>query len=223
MISVNYSYYNNLETFKLVRDHYLNCSNYDDYKFRIVDDGSQHKPLPESEVPGEWDHYVVENDIGWNNEGCKNLLMQETDPEWNVCLDLDRVMSPMLMKQLPEYIKTAKKDRLHRFCRVPNSNPISPNDFLVNYAYFWSKNGYAESYFSDANGRIYWGGADWTFVGQCKSEILLSFAPLYTIHKQIEEPPIDKSLEWKKLNLKPYDNGKRVNFEWKKINANLYN
>ena len=58
--------------------------------------------------------------------------MQETDTEWNVCLDLDRVMSIMLMKQL-EYIKTAKKDRLHRFCRVPNSNPISLNDFLVNY------------------------------------------------------------------------------------------
>ena len=66
MISVNYSYYNNLETFKLVRDHYINCSNYNDYKFRIVDDGSQHKPLPESEVPGEWDHYVVENDVQKN-------------------------------------------------------------------------------------------------------------------------------------------------------------
>ena len=41
--------------------------------------------------------------------------------------------------------------------------------------------------------------------------------------KQIEEPPIDKSIEWKRLNLKPFDNGKRVNFEWKKLNANLYN
>lgn len=220
MLSINYTYYNNLDTFKLVRDHYLNLPDYG-YQFNIADDGSKDIPLPNDEVPKEWNHYLIEDDIGFNNEGARNLLMQQTKTKWNVCIDMDRVISPTLYNQLKDYMLHADENKLHRFMRVPNANTKSP-DFLTTKDYFWSMNGYAESYKSDNSGYRYY-GCDITLLNKSENKFMTFLAPLYTIEKQYAEPPIDKNKPWINSGLKPFDDGLRVNFKWKKINANISN
>tara|TARA_E500000318_G_scaffold71580_1_gene66281 strand:+ start:195 stop:869 length:675 start_codon:yes stop_codon:yes gene_type:complete len=224
MLSINYNYYNNLEAFKIVRDHYLHLPNYG-YKFNIVDDGSQ-IPIPESEMPDHWNHFRILEDLGCNESGARNLYMQETETKWNVCIDLDRVLSPKLYAELNDFIDNQADENIcYRFWRIPNKKKICPNDIFLTKDLFWSKMGYAESLRTDKNGIRYW-GVDKSFLKQVNTEPLLELSPTYSIFDYIEltdEEYEKRRNAWDLLGLEEYDDGLRVNFKWKKVNANISN
>ena len=88
-ITIGTTYYDNYEAFKALVDHY---KSWDDYKFIVVDDGSPKRPLEKNDVPANWSLYRVTEDIGFNSEGCRNLIVHQCETEW-VCLhDVDYLL-----------------------------------------------------------------------------------------------------------------------------------
>jgi len=239
MIRINYSYYNNESLLKFIVNYYqsLDCT---DYVFSICDDGSQEQPIDLKLVPKDWIVYRVKEDIGWNVHGVKNLLMQQTDTKWNVVIDIDRVISPQTMC----YMRTHNLDEneLHHFAKLPNhtigeeteyvTDRKSDNyhcaiaSYLITKDLFWSKNGYHEN----VHQRNY--GGDFTLLEQFKpwemNPNLYCFDIVY--HASYDD-------KWKKKSIKDYcdyykddylrnrtwgfpvehDDGKRVDFEWERI------
>lgn len=239
MIRINYSYYNNESLLKFIVNYYqsLDCT---DYVFSICDDGSQEQPIDLKLVPKDWIVYRVNEDIGWNVHGVKNLLMKETNTKWNVIIDIDRVISPQSL----QYIRQNKldEDELHHFAKLPNDSLGDDIEFVVdrksdNYhcaiasfiitkELFWSKNGYHEN----VHQRNY--GGDFTFLHHFKPWIMNPHLYCFDV---IHHATYDS--EWKKQSIKNYceqykddvtrtkdwgfpvepDDGKRVNFKWERI------
>ena len=59
---------------------------------KIVVDDASHVPLAPSEG---WDTYRVNEDVGFNNEGARNLIVQLANTKWVVLLDLDHYLKPV--------------------------------------------------------------------------------------------------------------------------------
>ena len=73
-----------------VVEHYKPYEKY--FDFTVIDDGSQDEPLTSENLPENWKGYRVEQDLGWGNEVCRNILMRKTKHRWNALLDLDIVI-----------------------------------------------------------------------------------------------------------------------------------
>ena len=81
MITIGITYYDNFRLFEYNRDWYdkINSPN---VKFIWVDDGSPERPLTKEDMPDGWDLYTITEDVGWNNEGAKNLIMHVAETPW---------------------------------------------------------------------------------------------------------------------------------------------
>lgn len=231
MIGINYNYYNNLDLFKWVRDYYL-CLDTEGYKFTVVDDGSQIVPLPFEEVPNNWSHYVVTKDVGWNCNGARNLLMQETETKWNVNIDLDRVMCPQSMKYLRNM--DLDPDKMYHFSNLPNEvlphNPdvvenykwllkkqndysCAYNTYIITKDNFWKAKGYPELVHKGEY------GGDYLFLDKFKpwnvNPNLMVFNVVH--HASFDHDWKQKSMErWGRYKVGS-DDGKRINYPWIKI------
>ena len=89
-LNINYTYYNNYDLFMEVVEHYKPYEKY--FNFTVIDDGSQDEPLTSENLPENWKGYRVEQDFGWGNEVCRNILMRKTNFTWNALLDMDIVI-----------------------------------------------------------------------------------------------------------------------------------
>lgn len=90
-LTVGYTYYSSrsgrysrLAAWKKAKKSYtdINCD-------RIVIDDASHVPLDPSEG---WDTYRVNEDVGFNNEGARNLIVQLANTKWVILLDLDHYL-----------------------------------------------------------------------------------------------------------------------------------
>lgn len=232
MITINYNYYNNLDLFKWIRDYYL-CLNTEGFKFTIVDDGSKKAPLPLEEVPDEWSHYIVTEDVGWNCNGARNLLMQETETEWNINIDLDRVMTPQSMKYLRDVDLDSSK--MYHFSNLPSETlPSTPgivkdytwllkektdyscayNTYAITKDNFWKAGGYPELVHKGEY------GGDYLFLDKFKP---WNVDPNLMVFNVVHHASFDH--DWKQKSIKRWgeykagkDDGKRINYPWIKFN-----
>tara|TARA_R110000772_G_scaffold107704_1_gene210293 strand:- start:12963 stop:13673 length:711 start_codon:yes stop_codon:yes gene_type:complete len=90
LFSINYTYYENADLFKDLVAYYEPYKN--QFEFNIIDDGSQKEPLSRDIVPSWWNLYRIEEDYGWGNEICKNILIKRSRSPWCIVLDLDYVI-----------------------------------------------------------------------------------------------------------------------------------
>lgn len=174
MIRVNYTYYNNYKLLEEVVKHYEN-HDANNFKFSIIDDGSQREPLTRDMLPDNWTIYRVEEDNGWGNEVCRNILMRETDTEWNALMDLDYVIV-----EVPNVEKIYQPFKNQKFCfQFEQGRSVEFNDFrtevkdgrMIN-SFIVSKSAWHQTYGYDmAFGYLY--GYDHTFFDQLDREIIL--------------------------------------------------
>jgi glycosyltransferase involved in cell wall biosynthesis len=115
----------------------------------IIDDGSDISAENYINDRDKIKLYRVPIDYGFNSHGCRNLIMKETDTDWTVLFDVDRVFID------PEFaVKTIKSKKLHEstlylvemFSNYKKPKTIHPsvNDFLVHKNHFWKAGGYDE-------------------------------------------------------------------------------
>lgn len=93
-LTVGYTYYSSrrgscsrLAAWKKAKKSYtdINCDRI------VIDDAS---PLPLKSSSG-WDTYRVNEDVGFNNEGARNLIVQLANTKWVMLLDLDHYLKPV--------------------------------------------------------------------------------------------------------------------------------
>lgn len=223
IVTININYYNNMKLFRLLRDHYLYLPKNNRIQISLCDDGSMIEPL--TEVPHDWKVYRIKEDLGWNAEGARNLLMQETDTDWNINIDLDKVLSPLGWSLLQDnnFIDNLNPYKLHMLTRSPDKSTITAqrfrnntikteqykpcaNDYFITKEYFWAHNGYDEK----CAGYAY--GGDSTLLNKCNINILHNFPPLYTL---AIEASCNKPLE---THLPKYVfSNDRICFDWERI------
>ena len=235
MIGINYNYYNNLDLFRWVRDYYLSLDT-SGFHFTIIDDGSIEVPLLEKEVPKDWSFYRVTKDIGWNCNGARNLLMREVDTQWNVNIDLDRVMSPQSIKFLKSH--NLKHDVMYHFGSLPHIKV--PTDSQLTYNYTWQqsaeeKNSQYKCAYNTyvCTKKLFWEvgtgyaelahngeyGGDYIFLDKFKP---WQMHPLLTVFNVVDHATF--SHDWKQESINKWgrntpgkDSGVRVGFDWIKI------
>ena len=154
--NIIYTYYNNRPRFEWLVDHYKKTNPFQ--KIIFIDDGSS-DPLKKEDVPGHWEIYRITEDVGWNNEGARNLGMHVTDAEWNALLDMEFYFNAEQLENT--------RTRLHRLddsvgyrlqrnhSRRSDGTAKTANLFMVTKDVYWKLGGYDESH----NG---WYGSDVT-------------------------------------------------------------
>ena len=206
MIRINYSYYNNYELLDTIIKYYEPYKEY--FKFTIIDDGSQIEPLTRDLLP-EWiTGYRITEDLGWGNEVCKNILMRETDCEWNALMDLDYVID---LEHEPTFnllsnTFTNHFDELKHFkvcCQfaigtrvdyndwtVAEDTPGNINSFIISRTAFFKTYGYDPSFY-------WYYGNDVSLFRQLDREVILSNTKVTKLASQAsprEEAPGDQSI-----------------------------
>lgn len=157
MITIGLTYYDNRLMFERVRDYYVSLAN-EEVKFLVVDDASPVSPLTPDDMPERWSLLQVTEDVGWNNEGAKNLIMQEADTEWVINCDLDHVLLPHVYRH-SQNITRLEWDQapfLRKIMNVEsggkvtaNTDPIrvmAANSYAITKEYFWALGGYDETF-----------------------------------------------------------------------------
>ena len=151
-LTVGITYYDNYDALLANIKHYKNFTN---YKFILVDDGSPIRPLKANDVPDHWSLYRVTEDVGWNNEGCRNLIAHVCETEWLCLIDIDHMLKDNDMN-FAEHDKDCiyfladidwKYDRNDpRFNRHVRGALFDHNEFFTTKEYFWKCGGYDETY-----------------------------------------------------------------------------
>lgn len=148
-ITVGITYYDNYEGLLKNISHYENFAN---YKFIVVDDGSQTRPLTKDDVPDHWSLYRVTEDVGWNNEGCRNLIAYVCETEWLCLIDMD-----YMIKQSDIDLSSFDKNCIYFFADINRRNfdgsasirhsiLFDHNQIFTTKKYFLECGGYDETY-----------------------------------------------------------------------------
>lgn len=115
----------------------------------IADDGSARLPAEDFFNKNQPTQYMrlfkVTEDIGFNSHGCRNLLMRETETEWNLMSDIDREYPKQTFERL---VKTdlLKKGTYYCFQDHRDQKKWSLNDYAVHKEDFWTTGGYDEEF-----------------------------------------------------------------------------
>ena len=128
-----------------------------DIQLNIADDGSQVYPAEDffdQFMPSPNMHlFRVTEDIGFNSHGARNLLMKQTQTEWNMLSDIDREYPTQTLKSI---IQAEREDKLKKgeyYCYSHETNgEASCNEYLVSKTDFWRSGGYDEEFVN-----IHWG------------------------------------------------------------------
>lgn len=155
-VTLCYTYYDNYPAFKRMVDYYRKLNN-PEVEFLIIDDGSPNRPLKKKDTPQGWKMYQITEDVGWNNEGAKNLAMKVAETEWVVLLDLDHILFADVFMGLQNLTKLPSDKapffrRSLRFLKdgspEPNTDPLrqfAANSYAITRTHFWNLGGYDES------------------------------------------------------------------------------
>ena len=156
MITLGYTYYDNYKMFEYVRDYYAKLNN-PNVQMLFVDDGSPNRPLTTDDMPDGWQLFQITEDVGWNNEGAKNLIMKVAPTEWVALLDLDHVLFPDVFEGLHglEKLEYNQAPFFRRLINCESSGKVTPitsqkhlmaaNSYAITKTYFWELGGYDES------------------------------------------------------------------------------
>ena len=154
-VTIGLTYYDNYAMFAKVREYYSAIPT-DRVAYVVVDDGSPTRPLEAEDMPSGWELLRITEDVGWNNEGARNLIMREAPTNWVALLDLDHVLMPQVVMQLANVTEKLNPEQVPFVERQINIEPdgrvksflhksASPNSFLIHKNTFWKHNGYDES------------------------------------------------------------------------------
>lgn len=148
-LTINYTYYNpkvflNLSnTNRLLRKIVHEYRNTHDCYFQIIDDGSP-VPINLKKIPSHWSVYRVNEDIGWNNEGARNVLMETSMTEWNFLIDMDYMLLNSDLKKLIDIIPYLNKNKAYRISAAPHKQSI--NNILITKKVFNNIGGYDKAF-----------------------------------------------------------------------------
>lgn len=126
---------------------------------QICDDGSLRSPatafFEKNEPLKNIKLYRVLKDIGFNSHGARNLLMNQTENNWNILSDIDRQYSLETLKRV--YFRAGrnalKKGYYYSFTyKKNNKQESSLNDYIISKNDFWLSGGYDEEFVN-----IHWG------------------------------------------------------------------
>lgn len=119
----------------------------------LVDDGSQKYPAEDYisliEHPG-FHLYKVDEDLGFNSHGCRNLIAHISQSDNILFSDIDCQFSPETIAFLKQV--SYNKEKFYKFCFYSSKTfvyeqfPGHPNVFIVNKEKFWEAGGYDESF-----------------------------------------------------------------------------
>ena len=126
-LTIGITYFTQIDAFNHIKEYYKNI----DYKFIICDDGSPINSLTEKDMPDNWSLLTIEKDIGFNNEGARNLIMDNVQTEWTLLVDLDYLVEDIDKIKLDEL----EKDKIY-------SSGINHNQFIINTEFFKELGGY---------------------------------------------------------------------------------
>ena len=161
MISINLTYYNEPIWFRywynIFKKFHHNGAN---IRLNICDDGSQKQPISyffEKNPPfPNMRLFKVKEDIGFNSHGARNLLMQQTQTEWNLMTDIDRHYPLKTLYSIieEESINNLKKGMYYSLKELTRSSKdgFSINEYVASRTDFWKTGGYDEEFTN-----IHWG------------------------------------------------------------------
>jgi hypothetical protein len=153
MICCNITYYNEPHYLKWWYDtiYRLNQRGYD-IVLNIADDGSQRYPAEEffnkNHPYPTMRLFRVKEDIGFNSHGCRNLLMQQTDTEWNLLSDIDRRYDDDTWESM-YYLDGVKRGEYYA---MASKSKYTLNEYFIHKDDFWLSGGYDEEFVN-----IHWG------------------------------------------------------------------
>jgi len=126
-LTIGITYYNQIEAFNHLKEYYkdTNC------KFIICDDGSSTHPLTEKDIPDNWSLLTIEEDIGFNSEGARNLIMNNVQTEWALLVDLDYLVKDIDKIELDKL----DTDKIY-------SSSVNHNQFIIYTEFFRLLGGY---------------------------------------------------------------------------------
>ncbi len=153
-ITLGTTYYNNPnDIIKFIENHV-------DYvdELIIVDDGSSSEftitnfVRPNKKIK----LYRVKKDYGFNSHGCRNLIMKQSDSEFVILLDSDRMLNNAEYAIRSIKSRKLKLDTLYRFTAHSGQLGVntheSVNDFLISKTHFFSAGGYDEEIIGSRDG-----------------------------------------------------------------------
>lgn len=167
-LTIGYTYYNQIEAFKYLTEYYKNVS----YNFIICDDGSQIHPLTENDMPDNWSLLRIEEDIGFNNEGARNLIAENVNTDWMILIDLDYLLQDIHKIDL---------DSLKQY-KIYSSN-INHNQFIIYTEFFKLLEGYPTTGIYGKHGK----SVDQQFLNKAE---LIELPDLKLINNEVEWPDI---------------------------------
>jgi hypothetical protein len=154
-ITANITYYNEphmlewwYRTFTL-----LNKEGFD-LRLNIADDGSQRQPAIDFFKKHPQQPFIrlfrVKEDIGFNSHGCRNLLMKQTETDWNILSDIDRHYTD---DTLIDILESEDKDpNVHYSFFALKTRTSTLNEYVIHKDAFWKSGGYDEEFVN-----IHWG------------------------------------------------------------------
>ncbi len=159
MISCNITYYNEPTWlkwwYKKIID--LNEEGFD-VRLNVGDDGSMDRPAEEffNKYPptDSMRLFRVKEDLGFNSHGTRNLLMKQTETEWNLLSDIDRHYPDDTLRTLARGSLEFQKGTYYSLKEIIRSSDdgYSVNDYVVHKDDFWYAGGYDEELVN-----VHWG------------------------------------------------------------------
>jgi glycosyltransferase involved in cell wall biosynthesis len=169
MLTLVMAYYENPSMLRL---HYREWQDMDErhramFRVIIVDDGSPRNPaadvIRENAIhPLDIRVLRIGVDIPWNQDGARNLGMQQCKTEWALLTDMDHMLPASQLTSAMLAVHKARPGTYYMPYRKQSFNNMKiaaphPNSYLFNVSDFWSMGGYDEDfagvYGSDGNFR----------------------------------------------------------------------
>lgn len=155
-VTLGTTYYNNPENIVPFVEHHLEYLD----ELIIVDDGSadSYHILKYVQPSEKIKLYRVKHDYGFNSHGCRNLIMRESENEFVILIDSDRMIhnpfhSINIIKDM-----ILERDRLYlfpaHFWKIGCGIHESVNDFIISKTHFFSVGGYDEEIIGYRGGDI---------------------------------------------------------------------
>tara|TARA_R110000744_G_scaffold364240_2_gene472726 strand:- start:904 stop:1677 length:774 start_codon:yes stop_codon:yes gene_type:complete len=167
-ITFSITYYGQIDRLQYQLDFFVDVdSKYRDHiTIQLINDGYNDSELFDSIVEQYKDElnlkaYEATLDVGFNNHGCRNLLMLESNTHWNMLMDIDvylnhPLIESMMTKELSEdnmYVFAVKFDHPDNPADYDHVDPkkilkwkAHPNTWLITKPCFWSGGGYDEEF-----------------------------------------------------------------------------
>ena len=121
----------------------------------VVDDGSQ--KISAKDVIIHHDNislFVVDEDLGFNSHGARNLAAKHVETDWIFFADIDVHIPPNTMNNLVKSIFNNKSENIYYTFISGKRKKQSRNVFCIKQKDFWKSGGYDEEYVGIHHGDV---------------------------------------------------------------------